>query len=268
MIAILDADALPYRVAAVAEKHNFTLIEAKIYLENLFCDLIYKSGCEDYVAFISGKDNYRNKVSPSYKQNRDYSKTRKNYYYDLRGHMYRNFNVYEVRGAEADDACYSLHAKYDDSVIISNDKDLLQSPGYHYNYTKSLKFTTNREGGIYVIDGKTYVTGLTALYYQMLVGDSADNIKGVYGIGPVNAKRLLEGKKVNEMFRITYDEYVKSYQKEAYKYFLNNLKLLKMRMIDISHVRLESRPLWKPPTHGGFDGEDSDLLVSVSPFSD
>jgi hypothetical protein len=67
-----------------------------------------------------------------------------------------------------------------DCVLVSIDKDLLQVPGLHYNFVKK-EFTR-----------VSPYDGLRFFYKQCLIGDKADNIKGVEGIGEVKAERLLK----------------------------------------------------------------------------
>ena len=67
-----------------------------------------------------------------------------------------------------------------ETIVCTIDKDLRQLPGNHYHL---------------VNQSITYVDDLAAaqvIPYLMLVGDSSDNIKGVAGIGPVKAKRIIE----------------------------------------------------------------------------
>lgn len=65
-------------------------------------------------------------------------------------------------------------------VICSVDKDLLQIPGKHYNFVKK-EFCEISE-----------IEGLRNFYKQMLIGDPADNIFGVKGIGKVKAANLID----------------------------------------------------------------------------
>lgn len=88
-------------------------------------------------------------------------------------------------GYEADDAMgfrqCELSAEEDNSVICTIDKDLDQVPGGHYNFVKKQKY--------YISDEE----GTRFFYYQMLIGDSTDGIKGVVGIGKAKAEKLLQG---------------------------------------------------------------------------
>jgi 5'-3' exonuclease len=67
----------------------------------------------------------------------------------------------------------------DNTVICAIDKDLRQIPGEHYNPTKDV---------FEVVDPQA---AAIALYTSMVVGDAADNLRGIDGLGPVKAGRLL-----------------------------------------------------------------------------
>ena len=91
----------------------------------------------------------------------------------------------------ADDEIAIAVTEYgDDSIIVSLDKDFDQVQGWHYNFVKKDKY--------YV----THEEGMLNFYCQFLTGDRIDNIIGVQGIGPVKARKLLEGKSEREMFAI------------------------------------------------------------------
>lgn len=64
-------------------------------------------------------------------------------------------------------------------IIASTDKDLDLIPGWHYNFVKGVKYFVDDEEAIY------------NFYYQCLVGDTADGVKGVPGIGPKKAAAIL-----------------------------------------------------------------------------
>lgn len=53
-------------------------------------------------------------------------------------------------------------------------------PGDHYNFVKKEKYFVTDEEAI------------RFFYYQCLIGDTADGIKGVPGIGPKKAKNILD----------------------------------------------------------------------------
>ncbi len=66
------------------------------------------------------------------------------------------------------------------SIIVSKDKDLLTIPGFNYNPYHRRIFNIPEEDAD------------RNFYSQILTGDRADNIPGIYGIGPVKAAKLLK----------------------------------------------------------------------------
>ena len=80
--------------------------------------------------------------------------------------------------------------------VVSIDKDLDQFVGWHYNPKKKIRYLISPNDAI------------RFFYYQMLVGDTADNVKGVKGIGPKKAERILANCETEEeMFDTVRDLY-------------------------------------------------------------
>tara|TARA_R100001086_G_scaffold176351_1_gene97324 strand:+ start:106 stop:948 length:843 start_codon:yes stop_codon:yes gene_type:complete len=145
-----------------------------------------------YVTFISGNDqkpNFRAKVDPEYKANRD-PKHKPTYLKELVDYLVKNHGGFVTQGCEADD--FFGHAQSDAiqngmvPVIVSIDKDLAQLPGIHYNLVKNELVDISKEDATLVF------------WRQMLEGDSVDNIKGVVGIGKVKAKKYIPAKTTDE----------------------------------------------------------------------
>lgn len=145
------------------------------------------------VAFDEGGSDYRTALLPSYKGNR---KPREEDFETYRlkaieaiGELY---TVKLIRGVEADDIIATYCARLKDKhaiYILTGDKDLLQLV----------------QEGVTVINPFTYaevnVENFELLHiikphqmieYLMLVGDAADNIPGVEGIGKQRASYLLK----------------------------------------------------------------------------
>jgi 5'-3' exonuclease len=127
-----------------------------------------------------------------YKGHRPTSKP--THFNDVNVYLLNRFKAEVIEGKEADDALgYEHLAKPDTTVICTTDKDLLGVPGAHFywgrnNGPKRLKLAD------YPYDEVFYVTEDEAnkfFYTQLLTGDSADNIKGLKGIGPKRAKDIL-----------------------------------------------------------------------------
>lgn len=82
------------------------------------------------------------------------------------------------------------------SIIATVDKDLDMIPGWHYNFVKKELYNVTPEQAIY------------NFYYQCLVGDTADGVKGVPGIGPKKAARILDAcESEREMYEAVREAY-------------------------------------------------------------
>ena len=194
--ALIDGDILVYRVGFSVddpEEEKYAISRMGHFIDNL----LSIEGVESYSGFITGKSNYRQEIATelTYKGNR--AKARKPVHYDtLRKYLTSKWGFELVEGQEADDAIgiavYDLPE--DRSCVMSIDKDLDMLRGWHYNFVKKDKYYITHEEGLF------------NFYCQFLVGDRIDNIIGVQGIGPVKARKLLEGKTEREMFDICVEE--------------------------------------------------------------
>lgn len=134
--------------------------------------------CNEYVVFLSSGFNFRKNIATllEYKGNR--KDARKPEHYDaIHNYLKEYYGAITLTSIESDDALAMCQTK--DTVICSIDKDLLQVPGFHYDW---------------VGDYKTLISpdvGLKKLYMQVLTGDSTDNIPGIRGIGPVKARKII-----------------------------------------------------------------------------
>tara|TARA_Y100000592_G_scaffold64324_1_gene100216 strand:- start:4828 stop:5610 length:783 start_codon:yes stop_codon:yes gene_type:complete len=134
---------------------------------------------------VKGKGNYRKDLSPDYKSNRPEldKKVR-----DKLNYLHRysvSKGAIQADGMEADDLvsiwAHEALDRKEEYVICGIDKDLLQIPGHHYNYSKDTWQLINEEEALH------------NLYIQCLTGDNTDNIPGLKGIGPKKAQKILAG---------------------------------------------------------------------------
>ena len=180
MKALLDGDILVYRVGFGANDETEGIARSR--MDESIEKILEAVRADSYEVFLtsSDKSNYRHAIFPDYKANR---KAPKPTHYDLlRDYLVSEHKAEMVHGQEADDAmaiAQVLAGK--DTIICTIDKDLDQIPGWHYNFVKGLKYKV------------TEFEGLLKLYTQLLMGDAVDNIKGIPGIGPKKAEKLLEG---------------------------------------------------------------------------
>ena len=176
---------------------------AKSRLDLTIRNIVKGSGCTDYKLFVSGGNNFRYDIDPTYKANRTGSDPK--WREALRLHLINEWNAYECVGFEADDQC-GVEQKEDGSTcIVAIDKDLLQVPGLHYSWPITRKNTIVREGLFREISKEE---GMRRFFTQALTGDTSDNIKGIYGIGAKKAEKLLvDCRTEEEMYLKVYDVY-------------------------------------------------------------
>lgn len=173
-IALIDADIVAYRCAASAENGPEEI--ALLRTEKLMQDILNETNSGMYLGFLTGIDNFRYDIYPEYKAHRkDTVKPRHLDACNL--FLIDCWNAQVTQGYEADDALGMN--QIEGTVICSIDKDLLMIPGQHYNFVK-------KEWAVV-----SELSGLEHFYKQALIGDTADNIKGVKGIGKVKADKLL-----------------------------------------------------------------------------
>ncbi|MEO0217048.1 MAG: 5'-3' exonuclease H3TH domain-containing protein, partial [candidate division WOR-3 bacterium] len=103
-----------------------------------------------------------------------------------------NYKIFEVEGYEADDVIatlvFKLKDNFDRIYIISSDKDLLQLVGnnvFVYDTRSDILYTREKVIEKFSVEPK-YIPD-----YLTLVGDAADNIEGVKGIGQKRAIELI-----------------------------------------------------------------------------
>lgn len=164
--------------------------------------------------FITGDNNFRYQVDPQYKANRR-GKVDPIYRGDANQYLVTDYGGLVTDGYEADDAMGIWASRYDPSerIVCSIDKDLKQIEGSHYNWRK------NEFSEVSSLDGTRL------LYRQLLTGDSADNVPGVGGIGPVKSARIINSlTEETDMFQA-----VKAFYKSEERMIQNGRLLYIMR---------------------------------------
>ena len=189
-LIIFDADSI---IWTVAYKFRNKKVQKMMLmsLNTFITEVIESAGATDYIGFFGSKQdgrlpNFRYAVDPNYKKQRP---EEPDWMIKWRPvivqEMQDKWNFTPVEGIEADDAvaiCAKHFADdYDEIVVAAVDKDLRQIPEIiYYNYTKHTS---------------EHITQFNADKYlaeQMLRGDSADNIKGLFNIGPRKAANMLK----------------------------------------------------------------------------
>jgi DNA polymerase-1 len=170
-------------------------------------------------------------VAPEYKGNR--KKSPMLYFDTIKQYLINEMGFVVVSGIENDDAM-SISARilgYENSIIASHDKDMGQVPCEHYVLKKNMRHTSTEFGEMIYNPEKTkiFANGKSLIYAQMLMGDTADNIQGIAGIGPSGAYHLLKGCNEDEMIGVVQKAYYQAFGNQWRQKYLVNLQLLVLR---------------------------------------
>jgi hypothetical protein len=118
---------------------------------------------------------------------------------------------------EADDLICMLQDE--DTFIYSEDKDLKQVPGTHYDILNDVLIEITKE------------QAFKNLMEQMLIGDTVDNITGLSGCGPVTCSELLTKTDSNRLQYVVFQAYIQKHGIVAgIDCFVETWNLVKLRM--------------------------------------
>ena len=158
------------------------LIEKRI--ETKFRQIFKYCNATHFCGFIHGTGNYRKYVDPTYKANR---KGERPICLDrIVKIAEQRYKLYRVDNIEVDDAVIITYNHYKeqglDVVIVTPDKDLDQQWGKHLKlkHDGSLEYFENTE-----------LEANRILFKSNIVGDVAENCKGIEGIGEVGAEKII-----------------------------------------------------------------------------
>lgn len=197
-VALIDADYLKYLVTSLMYKkiieegkdHSVSMLNETIdfYLSR---DIFNSFSAKAYVFCFSAPSSnvFRNHLAQEkkYKGNRENQKD-SNYYpdkYEDMAYVYEYIKQRHVTlfhdDLEADDLLSFLQHP-EKTFIYSNDKDLKQVIGYHFDIKNRFLSYTDEE------------KGFKMLIKQVLTGDTTDNIPGLFRCGPKRVEEITEGK--------------------------------------------------------------------------
>ncbi len=175
--AIIDADSIIY-IVAWNNKDTEDPILVMQQIDEFMRGIVIDTKCDQYLGVFSSSKTFRNRIASDYKANRPPTADWVNKWKSqIVEYCIQEYGFVTAEDMEADDVLCIMQGA--DRVLCHIDKDLNQIPGEHYNYTKKT---------IYWVDNTQAVYNF---WYQVLVGDTTDNVKGAWKIGPVKASRLL-----------------------------------------------------------------------------
>jgi hypothetical protein len=261
MKALIDSDIFQYEFGSAVDEEGRPLpwpfVQARIQAR--IEGILEATGADSYALFITSDDksNFRFKTATikPYKGNRLSEKPY--YYYHIRNFLIDNRDAVEVFHREADDAisetqylayeeiwedgiladvlevirektpdqiAFDWFKKHDKATIIcSRDKDLDMVPGLHYSWGAGKQ----KEKQLW---WQNELDGLRSFYRQILLGDSVDNIPGLYGVGKSSKliDRLSGCVSELECYEHVLSEYTKRFGSYADQFLTENAKLLWM----------------------------------------
>lgn len=205
---LVDGDLFAYRCAASAENDNEHIAAAR--METLLDSCLTETNSTEFEIFLSGPTNFRYQVFPEYKANR-LKQERPKYLTHCKDYLQDKYNATVADNCEADDCmgiAQTAQTVETPTIICSLDKDMLQVPGWHYSWEIQGGPANKRWLKEACLQEISPIEGLRRFYKQLLMGDSSDGIKGVEGIGPVGAAKMLNHLETEEeMFDVVRDAY-------------------------------------------------------------
>ncbi len=215
----IDGDFILYtttyakKIAGIPEA--FSAIDAISRTDELLHKILRHLGATSYVLALTYGKTFRHALNPEYKANR-LGKAKPQFFNLIKQHLITTWGAIMVEGLEADDLVSIAYNEDGDKpdftyvdtkrlkkVIVSPDKDILNLEGIHFNPRQ------DKDSWDYVI---TYEDEADHEFWKsMVVGDTADNIKGLMGKGEVYWLKLLELNKDVNLNTLVYKEYIKLY---------------------------------------------------------
>jgi 5'-3' exonuclease len=185
-----------------------------------------------YIGFLGGEKSFRYTIYPDYKGNRK-NLVKPKFYDELKEYLINEFKFIKVNGIEADDAANICRFYFENSFIISPDKDILYLQGKHYDSRNNKWVETD------------YSESEVYFWSDMITGQTGDNIKGIPGKGPAYVSELFLNSKVDELPYIVLRAYINSFGldkgiDEYYKNFkcLSILKICDSNIFDPNNLTL------------------------------
>jgi hypothetical protein len=257
---LLDADMIAHEIGHLHDDDGNLLEWGKMtdLVKGRFWSIYHKVEGSSINSFVSGGHTFRHDVASilPYKGNR--AGDDRHCADAIKKYLVDELNAYDCIEYEADDALAMamwdeyeqlstkykgdefLIAKHMEQVIASRDKDLNTVAGWHWvwalkNKVQKLPYFITR------------VMAHRFFYGQMLMGDTVDNIKGLYNVGEksrwVKDLEFLENEE--DMHLHVYDKYQKYFGQLARSFFKETGQLL--------HLWRKPNDVWLP-----FDERDDD----------
>lgn len=224
----LDTEGNPVRKDEKFVYKQVDLFQSISRLNTIIIDILNTCEADYYLGFLTG-GSFRYKINPDYKANRK-GRERPKYFKVLREYAIEEWKFSIDPEKEADDMVniyrnffinkvdYSLwEGERYNPIIVSNDKDILDLEGRHYNpMTKKFIETTKEEAEFY-------------FWSDMIIGQPGDNIKGIPGLGLKAKEKLFTGTSALNLSSVVFNKYMNVMgEREGMEAFYKNYKCLKI----------------------------------------
>lgn len=223
-ISIIDADYIPYLIC-YNKKNKEGIVEHEKTLEEIYKQIddyieliLIKTKADRYIGYLSPKKTFRNELNPEYKAQR--KKSEINFLFEAKLYLKEKYQFKQIENLESDDSCLITEQLLKDRyniIIISPDKDIRNTIGNRYNPNKDeFEFHTKEYCDEY-------------FWTSMIVGDSADNIKGIPKKGEKFAEKLIKEIKFSD--KLLYEQILSEYilyfgEYRGIEEFYKNYKML------------------------------------------
>ena len=227
--AFIDGDMPVYAACQDAEENrgSFDYCKSKFseIISNQFMELqswfnkkerTRNSDLKQYHLYIGSDDysNYRYNVDPEYKIQRK-GKPKPKYFWELKEWILESFDVTYVREREADDLVSIDAVAYgNNAIIVGGDKDYrMVEDVWHWEPDKGVPpYFVEAPGCLLKLrmltgNWREFGTGRLWFWYQMIIGDSTDNIPGVPRKGHKFAWQFLLSKEHKDIPEAVYQLY-------------------------------------------------------------
>ena len=205
-IALIDADTIAFiacsntEVQIDEEQWEPNLSAAMIEAENKIEKILEQTGCQQLeLHFSDSRECFRYYIQSDgtldWSKRNEYKANRKDMrapagLIELKKMLHKKYKGTISTKWEADDEVIFRYKQNPEKyILVAIDKDVLNSvEGNHFNYYESMKYNKDMKW----VETDSY-TAFIWPYVQALTGDTSDNVKGVKGIGPAKANKILRG---------------------------------------------------------------------------
>lgn len=243
MIALIDADSILYRFAAINQEvfswdGEENIIETDLELakegtRKMVEDILAAARCDSYEFILSPKRTFRYDVDESYKSNRKEPEVPLYLLPPLKEWAADKLGAYTPDYVEADDYVVAKATGNPELYVMCHiDKDLNQGAGHHYNYNTLERYDVSQEEADFFF------------YQQTLEGDYIDGIKGCPKIGKKKSIRLLSELEPEDYWKGIVEAYEKAGQTEEDA--IRNARLVRMLRHNEYNLETQAYTLWSP----------------------